>query len=96
MHLAREIDEVSFYEKCLKTFELLKKKFIEAPILIAPNWELLFELMCDSCDIAVGEVLGQRKENMFHSIYYMRKTLHAAQSNYIVTEKRCCISARIL
>ncbi|XP_015168125.1 uncharacterized protein [Solanum tuberosum] len=68
-------------------FELLKKKLIEAHILIAPNWELPFELMCDAIDITVGAVLQQHKEKMFHSIYYASKTLDAAQSNYIVTEK---------
>ncbi|XP_049350203.1 uncharacterized protein LOC125814802 [Solanum verrucosum] len=39
------------------------------------------------CDIAVGAVLGQRKDKMFHSVYYASKTLDAAQSNYIITEK---------
>jgi len=37
-----------FDEKCLQAFELLKKKLIEAYILIAPNWELPFELVCDA------------------------------------------------
>jgi len=32
-------------------------------------------------------VLGKPKDKMFHSIYYASKTLDAAQSNYIVTEK---------
>ncbi|XP_049370630.1 uncharacterized protein LOC125835556 [Solanum verrucosum] len=84
--LDKEI-KFGFDEKCLQAFELLKKKLIEAHILIAKNWELLFELMCDASDIAVGAVLGQRKEKMFHSIYYVRKTVDAGQSNYIVTEK---------
>ncbi|XP_049342913.1 uncharacterized protein LOC125807236 [Solanum verrucosum] len=76
-----------FDEKCFQAFELLKKKLIEAHILIAPNWELHFELMCDTSDIVVEAVLGQRKEKMFHSINYASKTLDAAQSNYSVTEK---------
>ncbi|XP_049350309.1 uncharacterized protein LOC125814904 [Solanum verrucosum] len=71
----------------LQAFELLKKKLIEAHILIAPNWELPFELMCDASDVAVGVVLWQRKEKIFHSIYYASKTLDVAQSNYTVTEK---------
>ena len=48
-----------FDEKCLQAFELLKKRLIEAHILIAPNWKLPCELMCDANDIAVGAVLGQ-------------------------------------
>lgn len=46
---------------CIKAFNELRK-LTEAPIMIAPNWEFPFELICDACDIAVGAVLGQRKE----------------------------------
>ena len=43
--------------------------------------------MCDASDWAVGAVLGQRKEKIFHSIYYASKTLNTAQINYTTTEK---------
>jgi len=76
-----------FDEQCMQAFEALKKQLIEAPILTSPNWELPFELICDASDVAVGAVLGQRKEKVFHSIYYASKTLDAAQTNYTVTEK---------
>ncbi|XP_075079179.1 uncharacterized protein LOC142164699 [Nicotiana tabacum] len=46
-----------------------------------------FELMCDASDLAVGAVLGQRRNKIFHSIYYASKTLNPAQMNYTVTEK---------
>nr|GEY73721.1 reverse transcriptase domain-containing protein [Tanacetum cinerariifolium] len=39
---------------CVKAFQTLKKKLTEAPILIAPNWDLPFELMCDASDFAIG------------------------------------------
>lgn len=45
-----------FYGNCVKVFEVLSKNLIEDPILIAPNWELPFELMCDASDVAVGAV----------------------------------------
>nr|GEZ41451.1 reverse transcriptase domain-containing protein [Tanacetum cinerariifolium] len=38
---------------CNKAFQTLKKKLTEAPILIAPNWDLPFELMCDASDFAI-------------------------------------------
>ncbi|XP_070015683.1 uncharacterized protein [Nicotiana sylvestris] len=43
--------------------------------------------MCDANDLAVGAVLGQRRNKIFHSIYYASKTLNPAQMNYTVTEK---------
>nr|GFA98908.1 reverse transcriptase domain-containing protein [Tanacetum cinerariifolium] len=42
-----------FSEDCIKAFQTLKQKLTEAPILIAPNWDLPFELMCDASDFAI-------------------------------------------
>ncbi|GJU75661.1 reverse transcriptase domain-containing protein [Tanacetum coccineum] len=35
-------------------FQTLKKKLTEAPILIAPDWDLPFELMCNASNFAIG------------------------------------------
>ncbi|GJX62567.1 reverse transcriptase domain-containing protein [Tanacetum coccineum] len=45
--------------KCNEAFNILKKKLIEAPILVPHDWDLPFEIMCDASDYAVGAVLGQ-------------------------------------
>ncbi|GKA16017.1 reverse transcriptase domain-containing protein [Tanacetum coccineum] len=68
-------------------FQTLKKKLTEAPILIAPDWDLPFELMCDASDYAIGAVLGQRKEKHFRPIHYASKTMTEAQVHYTTTEK---------
>lgn len=51
--------------ECIEAFQTLKKKITEAPILVAPDWDLPFELMCDASDFAVGAVLGQCKTKNF-------------------------------
>nr|GEW21339.1 hypothetical protein [Tanacetum cinerariifolium] len=60
-------------------FDTLKKKLTEATILVVPNWNLPFELMCDASDYAIGAVLGQRKSKHFQPIYYASKTMTKAQ-----------------
>nr|GEX27322.1 reverse transcriptase domain-containing protein [Tanacetum cinerariifolium] len=86
-HLLEKNTPLIFSEDCIKAFQTLKKKLIEAPILIAPNWDLPFELMCDVSDFAIGAVLGQRHEKHFKPIYYASKTMNNAESNYTTTEK---------
>ena len=71
-----------FDEACLTAFDLLKQKLTQAPIMITPDWNLPFEIMCDASDSAVGAVLGQRKDKHFQPIHYASKTLTPAQENY--------------
>nr|GEX16461.1 hypothetical protein [Tanacetum cinerariifolium] len=86
-HLLKKNTPFIFSEDYIKAFQTLKKKLTEAPILIAPNWDLPFELMCDASDFAIGAVLGQRHEKHFRPIHYMSKTMNDAESNYTATEK---------
>ena len=41
----------------------------------------------NASDHSVGAILGQRKDKVFHSIYYASKTLTQTQINYTTTEK---------
>ncbi|GJV37665.1 reverse transcriptase domain-containing protein, partial [Tanacetum coccineum] len=70
-----------------EAFETLKMKLTQAPILVAPDWDLPFEIMCDASDFAVGAVLGQRKTKHFQPIHYASKTMTEAQAHYTTTEK---------
>nr|GEY60263.1 reverse transcriptase domain-containing protein [Tanacetum cinerariifolium] len=51
-----------FSNECIEAFQTLKRKLTEAPILIAPDWDLPFELMCDASDFSIVAVLRQRVE----------------------------------
>ncbi|GJS14288.1 reverse transcriptase domain-containing protein [Tanacetum coccineum] len=76
-----------FSKECIESFNTLKKKLTEAPILVAPDWDLPLEIMCDASDYAVGVVLGQRKTKHFQPIHYASKTMIDAQAHYTTTEK---------
>ncbi|GJV82266.1 reverse transcriptase domain-containing protein [Tanacetum coccineum] len=65
----------------------VKGKLTTAPIIISPNWNVPFELMCDASDLTVGAVLGQRIDGKFKLIYYASKTLNNAQEHYTTTKK---------
>nr|GEV83787.1 DNA-directed DNA polymerase [Tanacetum cinerariifolium] len=71
-----------FSKECVKAFQTLKRKLTKAPILIAPDWDLPFELMCDA-----SAVLGKRQEKHFRPIHYASKTMTEAESNYTTIEK---------
>nr|GEW27535.1 reverse transcriptase domain-containing protein [Tanacetum cinerariifolium] len=43
---------------------------VKAPILIAPDWDMPFELMCDASDFAIGAVLRQRQDKYFRLTHY--------------------------
>nr|GEX72469.1 reverse transcriptase domain-containing protein [Tanacetum cinerariifolium] len=80
------------FQRCMMAIfhdmiEQTMEKLTEAPILIAPNWDKPFELMCDASDFAVGAVLGQRIKKHFRPIHYASKTMTEAESNYTTTKK---------
>ncbi|GJW24219.1 reverse transcriptase domain-containing protein [Tanacetum coccineum] len=86
-HLLEKENPFIFLKECMESFEFLKKKLTEAPILVALDWDLPFEIMCDASDFAVGAVLGQRKNKYFQHIHYASKILSDAQTYYTTTEK---------
>nr|GEU66565.1 reverse transcriptase domain-containing protein [Tanacetum cinerariifolium] len=76
-----------FFKECVEAFQTFKRKLTKAPILIARDWDIPFELMCDASEFAIGAVLGQRQEKHFRPIHYASKTMTEAKSNYTTTEK---------
>ncbi|XP_070034542.1 uncharacterized protein [Nicotiana tomentosiformis] len=84
--LAKDMNFV-FDVECLRAFELIKEKLVSIPIMVNPDWSEPFEIMCDVSDVAVGVVLGQRRDKIFRPIYYASHTLNDAQVNFATTEK---------
>ncbi|GKB43236.1 reverse transcriptase domain-containing protein [Tanacetum coccineum] len=47
-HLLEKETPFIFSTECREEFKTLEKKLTEAPILVAPDWDLPFEIMCDA------------------------------------------------
>ena len=77
----------NFDESCQYSFEEIKSRLVEAPIMAKPDWNKEFEIMCDANDHALGAILGQKANKVFRAIYYSSKTFNETQENYSTTEK---------
>ncbi|GJS32624.1 reverse transcriptase domain-containing protein [Tanacetum coccineum] len=53
-HILEKRNSFIFSKECIEAFGNLKMKLYTAPILVAPDWDLPFEIMGDASDFAVG------------------------------------------
>nr|GEU66909.1 reverse transcriptase domain-containing protein [Tanacetum cinerariifolium] len=72
-HLLEKDTPFLLSKECIEAFQTLKRKLTKAPILIAPDRDMPFELMCDASDFAICSVLGQCQEKHFRPIHYASK-----------------------
>nr|GEU35130.1 reverse transcriptase domain-containing protein [Tanacetum cinerariifolium] len=72
-----------FSKECVEAFQTFKRKLTEAPILIAPDWDMPFDLMCDASDFAIGAVLRQRQDKHFRQRHYANFANYHA-GNFVV------------
>ncbi|GJU48933.1 reverse transcriptase domain-containing protein [Tanacetum coccineum] len=90
-HLLEKETPFIFSKECIEAFETLKMKLTQAPILVAPDWDLPFEIMCDASDFGWVSLLGQCKTKHFQPIHYASKTMTEAQARYTTTEKELLV-----
>lgn len=75
--------EFVFGPKELITFETLKKKLTEAPVLSIYNPKSETELHCDASSHGFGAVLLQRKlDGQLHPVFYFSKRTSTAEARY--------------
>nr|GEW09711.1 hypothetical protein [Tanacetum cinerariifolium] len=53
-HLLEKETSFIFSKECIEAFNTLKKKLTKSPILVALDWDLSFEIMCDASDFAIA------------------------------------------
>jgi len=75
-------------DDCHATFNALKEKLVQAPILVYPQFDQtspVFVLQTDASSIGVGAILEQGG----HVIAYASRTLNQAEQQYSVIQKEC-------
>ena len=88
--LLRKNQLFQWSEKEQKSFEELKQRLIESPILQYPDYEKEFILITDASGKGLGAVLSQLdKDNKEVVIAYASKSLNNTQANYPITDLEC-------
>jgi hypothetical protein len=70
-------------EEVKKSFELLKEKITEQPVLVLPDFSNTFQVRCDASGFAIGAILSQ--DNRL--IAYFSEKLNDAKKNYSTYDK---------
>ena len=85
--LLKQDQEYDWTEEFNASFDMLKKKLVEAPILRFPNWSIKFHVHIDASSIAIGAILTQpRDDGMDYPIVYSSWKLNKVEHNYSTTE----------
>nr|GEV89077.1 reverse transcriptase domain-containing protein [Tanacetum cinerariifolium] len=82
-HLLEKETPFVLSKDCIDAFKTLKKKLTEAPILVVPDWNLPFELMCDASDFAIGAMVESNGGNQFRQ-YAGQNTGNPAGYNDVI------------
>jgi hypothetical protein len=70
-------------EEAKKSFNLLKRKITEQPILLLPDFSKTFQVKCDTSGFAIGAVLSQDNR----PIAYFSEKLNEAKIKYSTYDK---------
>ena len=70
------------------TFEVLKGRITQAPVLAMPDYEKPFKLEVDVSNYTLGAVLNQRdSNNQIHPVTFYSATLSSAEQNYDIYDR---------
>jgi RNase H-like domain found in reverse transcriptase len=75
--------------ECQNTFDTLKKRFMEEPVLLMPDQSKPFQIKSDASKVATGAVLTQLDSNGDqHPIAFMSKTFSETKRKYKIYDQK--------
>ena len=80
-------NHLKWTNECTESFEMLKTKLTNAPIMKTPNFNQPFILELDACEYGLGAVLTQEYDGEKYVIAYASRTLSTAERKYGATER---------
>lgn len=86
----KKVSKFIVTEEAMRAFEEPKQCLMSAPVLINPNLDKEFLVICDASTYGVGAVLAQiDEEGEERAICYYSHKLNSAQKKYSITELEC-------
>jgi hypothetical protein len=103
-HLAHLLDDLlkkdkqfAWSEECQESFDQLKKRFTEEPVLMMPDHSKPFQIQVDSSLFTTGGILTQIDTNGDrHPCAYLSKSLMKEQRNYDIGDRELLAIVRAL
>ncbi len=78
--------------KCQKIQDQIKQKYMEAPIMIPPNWQLEFCVHTNASLLAIGAMLAHNPIGKYDQpIVYASRLLIKVEQNYITIRKETLV-----
>lgn len=85
--LTRKGASLDWTEACQTSFDLLRNKLVEAPVLAYPNFENDLTLEMDASGNGLGAILSQTQEDgRLHPVAYTSRPLSLQKKKYAITE----------
>jgi hypothetical protein len=86
--LTKKDKKFEWTDECQNTFDIMKKKFTEEPVLMIPDHSKPFQIKSDASKIATGAVLTQLDSNGDrHPCAFISKILSPTERNYEIYDR---------